>query len=201
MVGDCPDNIRKDKIVHIPTEQTGTKWRNSIHNLRTACADERLSDDFILMNDDFFILRPIKEKDLKVHWGTMQSVHDMYSKKHGKETRWCKGMRETAELLKKRGFEEPKCYDLHTPMVLNKRHFLGIFELEGVNDIDVLHARSLYGNLYGVPGTYMDDVKYLADSSFNQKKYDKFLSCSNVGFLKIKDFLGSKFPNKSEYEV
>ena len=201
IVGDCPDNIRKDKVVHIPTVQTGTKWKNSMHNFRTACTDNRLSEDFILMNDDFFILRPITEKDLLVRWGTMQAVHDLYFKKHGKETNWMRGMRETAELLKKRGISDPVCYDLHTPMILNKRKFLQLFELDGVKDIDVLHARSLYGNLYGVGGTYMDDVKYLAEGDFDPKKYDKFVSCSNVGFLKMKDFLAGKFNTKSEYEI
>lgn len=200
LVGGCPGNICKDKVIYIPTEQKGTKWKNSMHNLRTVCADQRLSDDFILMNDDFFILQPVTVQDLNVYWGTMESVHELYQKKHGYETNWCKGMRETAELLKKHGISEPLCYDLHTPMVLNKRKFLSLFDIDGVKDIEVLHARSLYGNLYGVGGTYQEDVKVLAGGEFDQGKYDKFLSCSNVGFLKIKDFLAGKFNARSKYE-
>lgn len=200
IVGDIPANIRKDKVIYIHTEQTGTKWRNAINNIKTACADSRLSDDFVLFNDDFFVMQPITVQDLNVHWGTVQSVYDIYYKRNAGQTNWCKGMKQTQELMQKCGIEAPLCYDLHTPMVFNKHKFLQMFDIEGVADIDVLHARSLYGNLYGVGGAYMYDVKYQG-GDFEPKKYEKFLSCSNAGFSKIKNFLDGKFKNKSEYEV
>ena len=78
LVGGCPKNIDKSKVVYIPTEQKGTKWRNSTNNVKTACKDPRLSDDFILMNDDFFVLKPINDpaKELNLQQGTIQIVRD-----------------------------------------------------------------------------------------------------------------------------
>ena len=46
-------------VGYIPVKQTGNKWGNSVKNIIAACESKEISEDFILMNDDFFI---IKEK-------------------------------------------------------------------------------------------------------------------------------------------
>ena len=202
LVGGCPSWVDKSKIIHIPTEQKGTKWRNSTNNVKQACLDARLSDDFILMNDDFFILKPIQDpaKEFNLQQGTIKSVYAYYFGRSASQTNWCKGMRETGELMQKQGILEPLSYDLHTPMVFNKHKFLQMFDIAGVNNIDVLHWRSLYGNLFSPNAEYMKDIKYRTNEAFDESKYDKFISCSNAGFMQIRQFLSNKFPNRSIYE-
>ena len=199
-VGGCPSNINKNKIIHIPVEQKSTKWRNSTNNVRLACMDERLSDDFILMNDDFFILEPIADpvKELNVSGGTMQSVYDKVYEKYGKEINWCKGMRETRDLLQKQGIYNPLCYELHIPFIFNKSKFLAIFDIPGVQDINVLHKRSLYGNLHLKNTQMATDVKVRKEQEIPVGS--KFISCSDKGFEVIKPILEKLFPQKSEYE-
>lgn len=202
LVGGCPSWVDKSKVIHIPTEQKGTKWHNSTNNVKAACLDARLSDDFILMNDDFFILKPIQDpaKEFNLQQGTIKSVYAYYFGRNAGQTNWCKGMRETGELMQKQGILEPLSYDLHTPMVFNKNKFLQMFDIAGVNDIAVLHWRSLYGNLFLPNAEYMKDIKYRTNEAFDESKYDKFISCSNAGFLQIRQFLSNKFPNRSIYE-
>ena len=201
IVGGCPDNIRKEKIIHIPTEQTGTKWVNAKNNVKRACIDERLSDDFIYMNDDFFFMQPIAEpvKELNLYWDTMSAVYDIYFKRCAGETNWCKGMKQTRELLIKQGFTDPLCYDLHTPIIFNKTKFLKMFEeIAGLDDIPVLHWRSVYGNLYAQNASKTSDVKVRTANDI--KIGGKLLSCSDGGFAALRQILSKLFSQKSEYE-
>lgn len=196
-VGGCPEWAKN--IIHIPTEQTGTKYKNTTNNLITACNDPRVSSNLILMNDDFFILDHITEKELNLCMGPIKEVLNKLLEKNKLFTPYMVGMRETEELLKSLGKEEPLSYELHIPMVINKDNFLKMFDIEGVKEVHNLHKRSLYGNLYLTESKRCEDVK--VTDKFNKKLYKKFLSCSDDGFFYIKDFLLSIFPNKSKYEV
>lgn len=201
IVGGCPNNINKSKVIHIKTEQNSTKWKNSTENVKKACADARLSDDFILMNDDFFILRQVANpvQEFNIAWDTMQKLYDSSLARGAACANWYKGMKETKDLLQKQGISDPLCYDLHTPFVFNKAKFLKIFDIAGINDIDVLHWRSVYGNLYLKDTQFIEDVKVRTANDFKQDS--KFISCSDSGFGIIKPILNKLFPNKSEYEL
>lgn len=198
-VGGCPSWAQN--IVHIPTEQTGTKWRNVPKNLITVCQDKRISEDFIYFNDDFFVLLPVKNpmRELNLYNSTVQSVLDKLNKKHSFPTPYMGGMKQTQDLLKELGKKEPLSYELHIPFVFNKDNFLKMFDIDGVKDIEVLHYRSLYGNLYLTGGQDMRDVKVFNHTQ-TDKQNGRFLSCSNAGFGVIKPFLKSKFPTRCNYE-
>lgn len=200
-VGGCPKWAKN--IIHIPTEQTGTKYKNTSNSLKVACNDPRISSNFILMNDDFFILEPIKTptKELNLNNGTVQSVLDIKLKKLPGGTPYFKGMAQTKEFLKGLGFDDPLSYELHVPFIFNKKKFLKMYELPGVSDIPCFHKRTVYGNLYLKGGEFMKDVKIFMFNKFPPKKLGKFLSCDDMGFYTISHFLMTKFPKKSIYEI
>lgn len=195
--GGLPSNINKEKITYIPVPQNINKWKNSTNNLIEACKDSRLSEDFILMNDDFFILKPVTLEDLHVNRGPVEQVYKHYFEKYG-ENEYTKGMLQTAQLLSKMGYNNVLSYELHLPMVLNKKRVLDMFPLEGVRDIPVLHKRTLYGNLYLKDTKTIDDCKL--NSVFVAWNYDKFLSTLDTNFDNVRLWLDSKFPQKSIYE-
>ena len=201
IVGGCPKWVKG--IIHIPTVQEGTKYKNTTNNLKVACNDTRLSEDFILMNDDFFILQPIKDpkKELNLYMGTAQEQIDDFYKRHPFGSAYIRGMEETRNLLRKLGKEEPLSYELHTPCVINKFNYLDMFKIEGVEKISCLHKRTLYGNLYRTGGKSVTDVKIFTHNKFDTDKLGNFLSCSNDGFGVIAPYLLSKFPQKSPYEI
>lgn len=200
-VGGCPRWAKN--IIHIPTEQTGTKWENSLNNIRTACKDERLSANFILMNDDFFVLENIKTptKELNLHNGTLQDQYNKLLNKNGAPTNYMRGLSETKAFLNVLDVADPLSYELHTPFVFNKKKLQKTFEIDGINSVKCLQIRSLYGNLHLKGGTSQKDVKVFMRNGFVPKNVGKFLSCDNGGFYILHNFLFSKFANKSNYEI
>ena len=200
-VGGFPNNIRRDNITYIPRAQTSTKWENSTENIKTACLDSRVSDNFVLMNDDFFILKPLQnvEKELCFNLGTVEEVYRKYHNRGMSQTAYVKGMEETKQFLKDLGISEPICFELHIPMIFNKQKFLDIFKLPNIDKISVLHWRTVYGNLYQKSSVQREDVKVLIKDVFTESK-DKFLSSGDATWGKVKPFLKSLFPNKSVHE-
>lgn len=199
-VGGCPSWAKN--IVHIPTDQTGTKWQNVPRNLIAVCEDIRVSEDFIYFNDDFFVLQKVKnpKKELNLYKSTITSVLDRLGKKHTIPTNYMAGMAQTQALLRELGKAEPLCYELHVPFVFNKDNYLRMFDIDEVFNIDVLHYRSLYGNLYLTGGKDMPDVKVGSKGVFSGHT-GKFLSCSNASFPLVKPFLERTFPDKCAYEI
>lgn len=200
-VGGCPRWAKN--IIHIPTEQTGTKWENSLNNIRTACKDERLSANFILMNDDFFILDRIADpvEELNLYMGTLRRQAEKLEERSNCPTNYLQGIKGTIEFLQGLGVAEPLSYEMHAPFVFNKHKVLKLFELDGINTVECLQIRSLYGNLYLAGGIDSTDVKYTLNSGFLPKELGKFLSCDDAVFCQLAKVLLTKFPNKSVYEI
>ena len=203
MVGGCPDNINKLKITHIKALQRNNKYKNTTANLKLVCQNPELSDDFILMNDDFFVLKPIKDPvaELNLCRGTISSVLEDYKKRyHNCQNSYTQGMQQTKIFLQDIGISEPLSYELHIPMVMNKHKVIKMFQLQHLESIQVIHKRSLYGNLYLKDSEQINDVKVLTDY-FYPLGTDKFLSTEDNSFLRCKVFLDKLFPDRSAYEL
>lgn len=198
-VGGCPDWAKN--VTHIPTEQKDTKYKNTTNNLIAACKDSRISGDFVLMNDDFFILDRISPEELNLHNGPVDKSLDRYHRLIPHGSKYVQGMEQTKHFLQGVGISNPLSYELHTPFVINKKRFLKMFSLPGILDIPCLHKRSAYGNLYLTGGVEMQDVKIFGKERFVPNNCGKFLSCNDIGFWQVRSFLMSKFPDKSPYEI
>ena len=147
-------------VGYIPTKQTGSKWQNGLGNIIAACRDPRVSEDFVLMNDDFFALRGVDvRKDLKYNAGPLAEIVAKYKEK--KPSLWQQALIDALGILK--DVKNPKSYALHIPMVINKVKALEMLEREDVRALmdagKVVSFRSLYGNLYPARTRRMDDVK------------------------------------------
>ena len=67
--------------------------------------------------------------------------------------------------------------------------------------IKCFHKRTVYGNLYVKGSKSVEDVKIFIKDKFSPNNWGKFLSCDDMGFYRLLDFIRSKFPDKSEYEI
>lgn len=143
-------------VGRIPVEQTGSKYRNSTANLRAALEHPDVSDRFVLFNDDFFVMEPVNELPV-LHRGPIRCVEDYYVAR--RSGAYLRGMRETRGLLESIGYDEPLSYELHVPMLVDKAGMLAA--LDTGRHLDVLHKRSLYGNLAGLGGAETTDVKVM----------------------------------------
>lgn len=201
LVGGCPHNIDRGKVIYIPTLQGPNKYKNTTLGLKTICEDRRLSEDFILMNDDFFILKPIKYpvSELNLCRGTISEVLSGMRARIGGDTYYTISMAQTDVFLQDLGYKSPLSYELHIPMVINKKSFLGLFLLNYIGSIQYGHYRSIYGNLYLKDSKEVEDVKVYYDNM--TKHSDKFLSTEDNSWPLIRPEVEALFPGKSPYEL
>lgn len=178
-------------VLHIPTRQRTSKYRNATGNIVAACRHPDVSDDFILANDDFFVMHPVQYIPA-VHRGLIEDVERYYAARV-RENRYLQGMRATRRHLVKLGVVNPLSYELHVPMVINKRKFLEIFRVG-------LHNRTLYGNLAGIGGERLRDPKVIAAGA-GFSKHARFLSTMDSSWRgHIGDYVKAQFPKPSSYE-
>lgn len=190
LAGYCPEwasNVLSLPVTQVPH----APFSNTTRILMAVCSDPRVSDNFILMNDDFFINQPITEIPV-LHRGKLKDhLHDIHT-----SSAYGEGMRNAYDYLLYKGVREPLNYDLHVPMVINKDKMLKV-----LNDIGDAHShkRSVYGNLYNLGGKEMADVKI-----YNEK-WDSgmmFVSTSDDAFrvFGVGKALLKKFDTPSIYE-
>ena len=202
IVGGCPPNLNKSKLIHSPISQGNDRYENTTNSLKHICQDARLSDNFILMNDDFFILKPINnpETELNLYRGTIQEVINEIGHRYETGSPYLTGMKQTHIYLRDLGYNKPLSYELHTPMVLNKKRFLALFSLPYIETIRKGHIRSIYGNVYLKDSQEIRDVKVYRDF-YTPLGSDKFLSTEDNSWPRIKQYVGTLFPDKCPYEL
>lgn len=190
-------------VVHIPVFQNPrlSKYRNAHTNRIRACEDPRLSNDFIYFNDDFFVVKPVDDVPT-YHRGNL----NQFIRSHIVSARaYVEGAITTRKIMRAMGVREPyMSYELHIPMVLNKKKYLDLVKLQRNHNLQgqTIHIRTLYGNYYNIGGEAIDDVKIRGDG-FPYSKDLTFISTSDESFAKseVGRFIRSKFPEKSKYEV
>jgi hypothetical protein len=184
---------------YIEVPQDMGKYDNAIRNLKTVCMTKEISPNFVLMNDDFFIIK--KTPTIKYfHGGLLLKKAEAYMDLTPSSL-YVKKLEATIHQLLKDGIERPLDYDLHIPMKMNKKRLVSCLE-----DKKLLW-RSLYGNRNSVSGKEIKDVKVYAAGRLRGRNYDlnnltgNYLSSDNNSFELIKDkVLGSMFPEPSLYE-
>jgi len=152
--GKPPKWVQNTKCVRTP--QDGTKYVNTTAAIKAACEHPDVSDPFILMNDDFYILRRTQSIPA-LHRGPVDEVIADYKARFSKGNTYIVGMERTMLRLQEMGYERPLSYELHTPMVVEKAAMLEA--LEAGSDLEVIHKRTMYGNIAGLGGRRIDDVK------------------------------------------
>lgn len=188
-------------VLSIETEQLGRKTPNALGNLKAALAYKGLSDEFILMNDDFYILEPLESIPV-LHRGPLDDVIEYYRREHPNGS-YCKGMTDTREFQYQLGLTNLLSYELHVPFVFNKRMLSYILELAGRMRPDIyrLHYRTLYGNLYCIGGQQIDDVK-IYDRYVRGDIRGAFASSKDATFTGLLKWdIHKMFPESSFYDL
>lgn len=157
-----------------------------------------ISNNFILMNDDFYLLKKINEIPI-MHGGPLKEKIDKYTSAHG-HNRYSRILLDAYNKLKHIKISDPFDYDIHVPMPIEK---------DKITDqvLNSLAPRSMYGNVNNIGGTYIDDVKVYSyknniNYSFDYLNNDStFISSIEASFDTLfRDILKDKFTEKSIYE-
>lgn len=197
VVGGKPDWYT-GKYLEVP--QDVKKYDNARNNLRAIANCKDISDDFILMNDDFFVINKI---DTVPYWytGTIKARVAAIRKLRIPNASYLRMLSNTRQAIIDSGIAEPLDYELHTPMVMNKA------KLSNILDMNALW-RSAYGNAYSVGGSIHEDIKVYGQVKIEGRNgttidisTEPFISSSDTSFsLLFNQILNDKFPNKSPYE-
>ncbi len=181
----------------IPLQDTSTKFNNIRLALLEVCNTPEISDDFVFMNDDFFLIKPI-DKFITYSGGLLVDKINRYRQIEPTGT-YLISLKKTFRYMKSLGIKSPIDYDIHVPMIFNKEKLLPIAYMQ-------FQTRSLYGNLLQIASETITDVKrYAAGSpmgvlSYRDNKYP-FVSSEDKSFEAMKEeFLHEMFPNPSKYE-
>lgn len=156
LVGTPPSWAEGTTRIDVP--QDAHKVANSRRNLRTACEHPDVPEEFLLFNDDFFVMTRVDDVPV-LHAGPL-GAH--YARVHARVGRsaFARMLHSTADLLHTRMPQDADVlsYALHLPMPVNKAGML-----EAIAAVDGLKwpvsLRTVYGNLAGIGGTRAIDVK------------------------------------------
>ncbi|MFD8509716.1 hypothetical protein ACFV27_01020 [Streptomyces antimycoticus] len=185
-------------VEHIPTRQTGTKYQNTTAAVRAVCEHAEVSDAFLLCNDDFFVMRPVEAMPV-LHRGPVRTVEAYYAARANGA--YLRGLRETRDLLVELGHPDPVSYELHVPMPVQKTGMLAA--LDAARHLDVVHKRTLHGNLAGLGGEQIRDVKILHRAPRDYGPDSPFLSTMPDSFAAghVGQFIRRAFPRPCRYET
>ena len=192
IVGECPDWVTN--VTHIKSPQAESKTSNVYRALKKACYAVP-EDEFLLMNDDFYIMEPMDEIKL-YHGGAL----DEFLKKYNSSFPDSYYTKLISVMNEKLG-GEANHYELHVPMMINKYHALTILE-------DDRHRGSMFRTVYGNKfyegrGERIEDVKiYRRTTDDIQCGESGFLSSDDSAFSgKMQSLLSRKFPDRCIYEM
>lgn len=199
------DNIKHDRVfivwhkpywcqnvIHIPAQDPyKIKSLNALHKIKIACENEKVSEDFILMNDDFYILEPITIK--YYHRWSIKEHLEYRINKWQENSLYVQNLIKTLEL-----FPNWDDFSLHLPIIYNKNMFL-----EMCNKYDMTQGyllRNLYCNHYWIKWEFKEDIKVY--DKFTIEKWQVFLSSDDnmIDNKEFLDYINNKFPNICKYE-
>lgn len=211
IVGYKPSWLTNVNYLH--TEQTENKWKNSIHNIIEACKCNDISNDFILMNDDFIAIQPILNLEESINL-SLGSLTDSINRHAGKSSGWHKAFTEVKNLLEELNIDTPlQDFESHTPILINKQKYLEVMNLPLVQKFmktdKVLHKRTLYKNIAGntMSRVLPQDVKIITDDQVAIKNVicDWISICDNqirsAFYPNLNKFLENLFSEKSRFEI
>lgn len=196
--GGCPVRIQPD--IYVKVKQPGTnKWDNVRMMFKMACQNKELTDNFILFNDDFFVMKPTDEIKT-IYRATLEEHIEILKRGYGgKLSSYAKLLRDCKRKLE--NLDKPTLsYELHTPFIFNKRKLLKLLET-----YPEMHCnRTMYGNVYKIGGKQHGDIKIFSVDTKLDYKNSQFLSTDD-GICNVNNeiwmWLRSQFRDKSQYEL
>jgi hypothetical protein len=196
IVGECPDWIRN--AIHIEAvDSFEHKLKNAIHKIRMACMDSRISEKFVLMNDDFIFLKPTERIPDYILGPMTRAIAD-HSTKDGY---YYHAFKKTLTLLQEAGFNSPANYEVHYPIVIEKKKFLRMTDSIDWAEHGYLF-RSVYGNIFNLGQQKRSDPKIYSVKELDTFKGSDIISTSDrvVLFYQFQKFVEDIFPNPCQYE-
>lgn len=218
IVGNMPDFVNPKKVKHIAIERKPVspfpKCYDGNFKINTVILDPDTSDDFLVMYDDTYIIKPIDFSDLSVFLKNKRPKEPRNNSKHTQL------LKKTYDVLDANGKLQANC-ETHTPRLINKANMIETFKKYYPIKNRLLFATLYYNDHFvtddfktiaknnkykiGFYGT-VDDWSYASDLPAAElvekiSKY-RYMNHDDAGLTdQLKEALEIMFPEKSEYEL
>jgi hypothetical protein len=189
--GYCPSWVKNVIPLNV-NQDNRDDLENSNYNLIYAACQNDLSDKFVLMNDDFYIMEPC-EVISPMHQGNLDERIAQYET--GNRFGQAYSLIKTRTWLWQQGLAALLSYELHMPIVYNKHQLIKMFTLTDL-PLFAIRPRTMYSNLYKLGGELTKDAKepINPEGRFISVGYNTKPSSRNWKFIQ------SQFSRPSPYE-
>lgn len=183
-------------VQHIKGNDRKTPEANVYTNVMYATVCDDVAPQALIMNDDFFITKPVSEIP-PLYRGTLKSHLRLNSVARAQNSKWAKSLATTRIVLQALGFIEPISYELHVPMMVDRQKMGETLERFKHITPDVPPQwRSLYGNVNEIGGEEFPDCK-----AYGLRDISKpFHSVSPTSWRHYLKKFSSLYPKPSRYE-
>lgn len=201
IVGEKPDWLQE--VIHISMKDGNMmagRERNIYNKVLAAANDPRVSDYFLYMNDDHFLLEYFEAGEFPPFW-----FNTLDSSWEANDTPYKQTLLNTMGVLPMGGME--RNFDGHCPMLFNRERFVRTFEPVDWSQDYGYCMKTIYCVLNGIEGDYMRDMKISHATLPNE--LNKLLSSDSRPYFSIGDkalnttmdiALSCLYPQKSKYE-
>ena len=193
-VGGCPYYLKPDH--QIIFRQTANKWNNVSDMIRQFCIAGNTPDEFLLFNDDFFLLDPT-DWLCNLYDDTLGNLQKRVTKKNNNHaSRYVKRLEEAERVLKDKGYTTYN-FELHCPFRVEKAKMLEVLREFGPK---TPCKRSLYGNKYFKNTFEAQDNKIVLKE--DRIPQGLFVSTEDASFKdgKVGEYLRKRFHHPSRFE-
>jgi hypothetical protein len=124
------------------------------------------------MNDDFFIMKKVSE----IKYWSKGSLKGSMARHRTKKGYYYTAIKETKELLESKGIANPTDFEIHAPIIIEKKKFI---ETDRKIDLESkgMLFRSIYGNFVKAERAIISDVKIFGSQA---NRLDKFKACGII---------------------
>jgi hypothetical protein len=152
IIGECPDWVQG--INHIPfVEKSTVSDYNIMQKLTRACEENEVTEDWIMFNDDHYLLAPFVAKEFPYYYmGTLEDHYRTRPDSYGRRAR------ASMNYLKEKGLPT-KHFDIHYPIIYNKSLFLKYVTNGPDWEREKFIIKSLYANSLQIEGEPAQDFK------------------------------------------
>lgn len=205
IVGEKPVWIRNIQHIAYPDDLIHNADGNIARKILRVCQEEDLTEEFLFINDDHYIMKPTVAREIPpYHKGDLSKLPDTYFQ----QSFWRGRLFRTKNVLISKGLTALH-FDCHVPMVMNKMRFpevMSQFDFEkGIG----YTMKSMYGNVvYGNSAPRLRGEKVTIFKKFSYEevkritKKAQFVAVNKDGTKAgFKQWINEQFPDPSAYEV
>lgn len=186
-------------VGHLPGDRFKTKYANAFDGILRACHDPRISETFILMDDDMMVMQPATTVTPWHYYPLGEHIERAQQGRAGHGPGWITSLVNTRNYLNTKGRAHPISWEIHVPFVVEKATATQLLEDAAKYGTPIPpQARSVIANLTGRAGQWRNDVKV---RPAHVALAPDLISTDDATIDLVHEQLRARFPKPSPWET